>query len=250
MAEYKKSRKRRRDGKSMKYLPLTAVLFAVALIIGLCGFFRVSDIIVTGTEMYSVNEILEASEIKQGDNLLFFSCSKAQEKINSKLAYAGDVSIEVQYPSTVRIQINESKAVASISAEGYCWIIDTKGKILEQTDAAGAGNTILVSGIELKNPEIGKIIEADNSTKTEYLIELLQTIYESDASDKVTELNISSIANISFDYDGRFTVNYGDGGDGGAKFKKMVEVVNNQLKSHIKGTIEFDSEGGVHVIPN
>lgn len=250
MAEYKKSRKHRYDGKSMKYLPLTLVLFVVALIIGLCGFFRVSDIVVTGAEMYSEDEIIKASGVEKGDNLLLFSSSSVKKEINSKLAYAGEVTVEVKYPSTVMIQLNESKAIASISAGGYYWIIDTNGKILEQTDNNGAADTILITGIELTQPAIGNNINADNSTKTTYLIELLRTIYENDAADKVTELDITSIANITFDYDGRFTVKYGDGGDGGAKFEKMVEVVNSQLKSHIKGTIEFDAEGGVHVIPN
>lgn len=250
MAEHNKSRKSRNSNKSMKYLPLTVVLFAAALIVGLSGFFRLSDIVITGADLYSEEEIIDAVGLEQGDNLLFFSESRAVENITSDLSYAGDVQVNVKHPSTVEIIMDESVGAASISTVGYYWIIDTDGKILEQTDLDGAADAISVTGINILEPKVGNIIESDNATKKMYLIDLLQAIYENDAEDKITEINITSIANITFDYDGRFTVNYGDGGDGGEKFGNMVAVINNQLEPNMKGSIEFDSDGGIHVIPD
>ena len=248
MAEYIKSRKNRNSSKSMKYLPLTAALFIVALIVGLSGFFRLSDIVITGAELYSEAEILEASEIEKGDNLLFLSESAVRNKITGKLAYAGDVNVIIKYPSTIEIQMNESKGIASISTVGYYWIIGTDGKILEQTDLNGAADTISVKGINILEPKVGDIIQSADETKKMYLIDLLRAIDENDADDKIKELDITSIANIKFDYADRFTVNYGDGGDEGAKLKKMVDVINNQIDSDVKGSIEFDNEGKVHII--
>lgn len=248
MAENNKSRKHKNSRKSMKYLPFAVILFAVALIVGLSGFFRLSDIVITGAELYSEEEIIEASGLEIGNNLLFFSESGVRNKITKKLSYAGDVSVNVIHPSTVEIQMNESIGIASISTVGYYWIIDTDGKILEQTDLNGAADAISVTGINIVEPKVGDIIKADNNTKKLYLIDLIQAIHENGADDKITEIDITSIANIKFDYEGRFTVNYGDGGDEGEKFNKMVDVVNSQLEPGITGTIEFDDEGNVHLI--
>ncbi len=249
MAKYNVRKRRKSSGKSFRYLPITAALFVVALLIGISAFFRVSDIVVTGASLYSKDEILEAAALDVGDNLLFFSEATTVDKISGKLAYAGDVQIDVKYPSTVEIKMNESVPVASIASGGSYWVIDTKGKIVEQTDFAGAADTIAVTGIELIEPEVGKTIESDNSTKVMYLIDILKSIHDNGAEDKITELDISSIANINFDYEGRFIVNFGQGGDSADKFRMLVKVISEKLEPTTEGTIEIDSEGGIHVIP-
>jgi len=265
MAERSNRRRNKHSSGAMKYVPLTMLLFAVALFIGVAGFFRVSDILVTGADLYSVEEIISASGIKKGDNLLFFSKSEAENAISTAFSYAGDVNVVVKYPSTVEIQPQPSTDIASVSAGGYYWIIDINGKILEQTDLAGAADTISITGLNLVMPEVGNNItdipekdEDGNKIETEphyetqlmYLIDILKVIHAYDAEDKINQLDITSIANISFDYEGRFTVNYGEGGDGGLKFAKMVGIIESQIDETTGGTIEFDAEGGVHFIPN
>lgn len=249
MSEYKRSKRHKTSGRSYSYLPVAAVLFAAALLIGMSGFFRVSEIVVTGAKMYSEEEIIEASDLEIGDNLLIFSEAKVSQRINDNLSYAGGVRVVVKYPSTVEIVMDESVAIASIVVDGYYWIIDTNGKIVEQSDMKGAAETIVVTGIEITEPKIGEKIQSDNSIKVTYLVDILKTIHENGADDKITKLDITSIANISFDYDGRYTVGFGEGGDSADKFRTMMEVINNQREPDEIGTIEIDNKGGIHVIP-
>ena len=179
---------------------------------------------------------------------MFLNASKTGAKIVNKLAYADDVHIIVKYPSTVEIQLSESVAIASIESGGSYWIIDAEGKVLEQTDKNGTSGVIAVSGLEITDPAVGQKIVAGNDTKLSYLTELLRAMQNRNIQDKVTELNINSIANISFDYDGRLTVNYGDGAAGTGKLDKIIEVMG-RIGANAEGTLQFSSDGTVHFIP-
>lgn len=248
MADYSKRKNRRRNGRSFRYIPVTLLLFVAALIIGLSGFFRVSDIIVTGANIYSEDEIIDAAGIELGNNLVFFNASKVGARVRSKLPYTDSVSIVVKYPSTVEIQMTENVPIASIMNNGSYWIIDAKGKILEQTGLNGTTNTIVVTGMEITEPTVGKTVSSDNERKLTYLTELLQAMLNSNIQDKVTELDISSIASINFDYDDRFNIDYGDGSNGTEKLAKIIEVID-QLKPTDKGKIEVTGDGQIHFIP-
>ena len=248
MAEYSKAKKRSNKSKSFRYIPITVLLFLAALILGLCCLFRITDVVITGNNLYTEAEVIEAAGIEKGDNLVFFSPSKTGARIVGKLAYADDVHVIVNYPSTVEIQLSESVAIAYIESGGSCWIIDADGKVLEQTDKNGASEVIAVSGLEITDPAVGQKIVADNDTKLGYLTELLRAMQNRNIQDKVSELNINSIANITFDYDGRLTVNYGDGATGTGKLDKIIEVIG-RIGANAEGTLEFSGDGNVHFIP-
>jgi hypothetical protein len=94
---------------------------------------------------------------------------------------------------------------------------------------------------------IGKKIQTDNELVLQYLTELLRGFRARGIQDKVTELAVNSIANISFDFDGRFTVNYGEGG-GTAKLDRLVEVIG-RLEEDARGTLEVAADGSIHYIP-
>jgi len=246
MAERLKLRRRRGIG-SLRYVPVTVLLFALAMLTGLCGLFRVTDVVVNGAGVYTDTEVAEASGIDRGDNLLFFNTAKADRRIMDKLAYVSDVHVGVMYPSTVEIDLTESVAIASIMSGGSYWIIDTEGKILEETNLAGTEHVINVTGVSIFQPEVGKKIQTDNELVLQYLTELLRAFRARGIQDKVTELAVNSIANISFDYDSRFTVNYGEGG-GTAKLDRLIEVIG-RLDADARGTLEVAADGSIHYIP-
>ena len=126
MAEYSIRKRRSNKSKSFRYVPLTILLFLAALVLGLCCLFRITDIVITGNNLYTEEEIIQAADIARGDNLVFFSASKTGARIINRLAYANDVHIIVDYPSTVEIQLNESVAIAAIECGGSWWITDAE----------------------------------------------------------------------------------------------------------------------------
>ena len=240
--------RRRWTRGTIRYVPAAVLLFALALLIGVSGLFRVTDVKVSGEAMYTEGQVTDASGVKRGDSMLLFRSKKAGARIREKLAYVSDVKIDVMYPSTVGIRLSESTAAASIMSGGSYWIIDADGRILEETSLEGAAGTILVTGISIFEPTVGEKIKTDNETRMNYMTELLRAFQSRDIQDKVTELTMNSIANISFDYEGRFTVNYGDGAGGTAKLDRLIEVIG-RLDEDDAGTLEVAADGSIHYIP-
>lgn len=72
-----KSRSRRRRGRfGFFYKLLSVLLVAAALTTACVVFFRVNNITVIGNSRYTVQEVIEASGIQQGDNLITLSPSR------------------------------------------------------------------------------------------------------------------------------------------------------------------------------
>ena len=77
-----KSRSRRRRGRfGFFYKLLSVLLVAAALTTACVVFFRVNNITVIGNSRYTVQEVIEASGIQQGDNLITLSPSRVAARI-------------------------------------------------------------------------------------------------------------------------------------------------------------------------
>ena len=69
MAARHNRRRRRRGRFSFLYKLLSVVLIVCAIVAGSVIFFRVEEITVSGSTVYSSDEIIAASEVAVGDNL-------------------------------------------------------------------------------------------------------------------------------------------------------------------------------------
>ena len=108
-------------------LRLTTVVAVVfAFVFGISIFFKVdkNKIIVSGNEKYSVNAILEASGIQDGDKLLTFNRAKTAGKIIGKLPFVENVRFGIKLPDTVYIEITEIEVgYAAEDTTGAWWLI-------------------------------------------------------------------------------------------------------------------------------
>ena len=104
-----KSRSRRRRGRfGFFYKLLSVLLVAAALTTACVVFFRVNNITVIGNSRYTVQEVIEASGIQQGDNLITLSPSRVAARIRLRLPYVSSVSIRRALPDTVVLEIEDA----------------------------------------------------------------------------------------------------------------------------------------------
>ena len=68
---------------------LSFIVICAAHVFGMSVFFRVSNIEVIGADHYTSSEIIEASGIKNGDNLMFVNRDSVADKIYNRLIYIG-----------------------------------------------------------------------------------------------------------------------------------------------------------------
>lgn len=136
---------------------VTVVAVVLAIVLGMSIFFKVEKVQVSGHVKYSPWEVTEASGIEIGSNLLGVSRAQVSGSIISNLPYVDRVRVGIILPDTVNIMITELDIAHSVQdTEGYWWLINSDGKIVDEVNAVTAKNHIQVLGVLLEAPAIGQ----------------------------------------------------------------------------------------------
>jgi cell division protein FtsQ len=244
-------KRRRRHRRSLPlYVFFSGILIVVVAVLGISVFFRVNTVTVEGSSYYTQEQILETAGIETGKIIFMTSTSAAQDRLYSQMPYIYSVEIERRIPDTIVIKVNESEAVAYITADGKSWLIDEHCKILSEMDGANRGNYIRVTGITPVEPEIGSVIQVEQEQQTmlDSLINILKAISNADIVSKVSNLDVSNISSATFKYDSRFDVDFGSGVNADYKISKLIDVTN-QLGEDKKGKIDLSRDGETRFIP-
>ena len=202
-------RKRRNRGRfGFLYKVLSLIIILVVVAAGCVVFFRVEDITVTGVSRYTAQEIIDASGVEKGDNLFLVGGSRTAQKIYSTLPYVDEVNIRHALPDGLVINVTERVPAAVIQGDEGWWIMDAKGKILEQVSGPEQAGVAEVTGLTALLPAVGTTlaVEDADSLKLESLMDLLSALEQRDILSEVSAIDLTSAAEISMVYDGRLTV--------------------------------------------
>ena len=207
--------KRQLSKVSAVYIALGVLLIAVMTTAGTSAFMGTTGFIVDGASIYTVEEIVEASGLSVGDNLLFISTSNSSLNIRDALPFVNTVEITRKLPDTIYIKITESTAIANIFFAGEYYIIDSSGRLLERLgsteDTLGAvasGNLIEIRGVEIEETMVGKNLRSvfGAETKLQYMLDVLTGLEREGLENDVSFLDVSNIVNVHFGYLGIYNV--------------------------------------------
>jgi len=245
------NRKQRRVSRSaMMYIPFGVLLVAIISIMGISSFLRIMVIEVEGATRYSSAEIISASGIGVGDNLLFLDTDAAQRRIMLAMPFIREVNVLRALPDGIMIEIFESEPIASIEDSGDLLIIDVTGRILERTDKAPDG-LIEVRGITPLDPvEGGQLRTAPGGEmQLQYMRDVLSAMERERIVQDVTFLDITHISQINFGYLGRFRVILGGPSNIRGKLEALPRVIDT-IAEDISATIDLtDLAAGARVHP-
>lgn len=233
-----KRSQQRRSGALFK--ALIVLITAVAILLAMSVFFKISRVDVVGAETYSEEEVVAASGIEIGENLFFVDRFGAASRIFAQLPYIDSVTVTRQLPNHVLITVSESNAVACVKVDKKLYAINQNGKVISAVEETDAESLIRVKGIELEEPEPGtqlKAVKAD-AGKLETLVALLQEIYARGMTDDVQDIDLSDALNPSFSYLDRFTVRVGENENISYKLGMLMSAVE-QLGDYESGTIDL-----------
>jgi len=180
---------------------LSVLLVAAAVIVACVVFFRVNSVEVAGNVRYTAEEIITASGIQTGDNLVVLSGSRVSAAIRSQLPYVEAVAIRKELPDGIVIKVSERVAAASVdSAEGR-WLISAQGKLLERDN--GTVHTVQINGLTAVGPYAGGMVQAseEESLTLDYVKELLTVLERYDMLAQCTALDCTAATSITLNYD-------------------------------------------------
>jgi cell division protein FtsQ len=233
-----KRSRQRRSGALFKVLAV--LITAVAILLAMSVFFKISRIDVAGAESYSAEEIIEASGIEVGENLFFVDRFGAASRIFVELPYIDSVTVTRQLPNHILITVSESKAAACVTYDGGLYAVNHNGKVISAVDESEAEGLIRVTGIEVAEPKPGAQLEADKADagKLETLVALMQEMFGRSMLSDVQDIDLSDATNPAFTYLDRFTVRVGANENIGYKLGMLMSAVE-QLSDYESGTIDL-----------
>ena len=142
MTQPKRSGAKKSDSRRIPnsgFLSRLVIMLAVvaAIVFGVAVFFKVSDVEVQGNTLYSAQQIITASGIEKGDNLLTVNKAEIAGNIMAQLPYVEKVSVGRSMPDTIVLRVEESTVTFAVSTDtNTIWLINAQGKALERYDPA------------------------------------------------------------------------------------------------------------------
>ena len=246
------SRPRRRRGRfSGLYKVLSILVVAAAVALACVVFFRINAIEVEGNARYTAEEIIEASGVSAGENLIGLSRSRVSAAICTQLPYVENVTIKKVLPDKVVLKVEERVASASVdSAEGR-WLISAQGKLLEKDN--GAVQTVNITGLTAVGPYPGGMLQVSEEEQNtlRYVEDLLSELEIRGWLSQCTALDCTAATSMMLNY-GIYQVKLPRGGD----YSYLLRLTESALASGVipegvGGTLDLTvTEGKVNFRPS
>lgn len=202
-------RRRNRRKKIIFRSVLGLIIFCIGTILALTLFFNINSIVVSGDKVYSDEEIVKTAEVAEGDNLIFLSEKKINEKISTELTYVGEARIKRRLPATLEIVITKTDGYMAVLSKGYYTLLDKNGKVLEKGLETVGENIVLVNLGEIESANVGETIVLKNKKVFEKMNDLVEECEKLNLTD-ITNIDLSDIHNIKVVYQGRITLELGE----------------------------------------
>lgn len=254
MAQKRNSRRRRRGRGSFGPLLrfLSVLLTAVVIVVALTLFFKVERIAVSGNSRYTAEEIIAASGVEQGDNLILLDKYQIARELYTKLPYITNVRVNRSFPTGLRVEVTETSAVLAVEGGGAWWLVSAGGKIVDVTDAIGAQEYLVLKGATAQNAAVCEnlALPEEKPITAERLKELVAALIDHGMLEKVSRIDVSDPDKMVIVYDARFDVEISYEADFTFKLDCLKAVVD-ELEPNETGTIRMtmEDENEVRFIP-
>ena len=200
---------------------LTVMLVAVLAVLSVTVFFPIEQITVSGSEKYTAEQILEAANIKKGDNLL--RAKADAEDLNKKLPYIEKTEISRRLPGTLRIKVKDAAEYACFKADDKYYTVSENWHILNCYDEAPEGCLVIIAdGAEFK---VGEDVQYKDN-KSGGLIESIKELADK-YNMKLDRIDITDELDIKIKTEGRFIVEFGTSNSLENKFAHLAGMIKN-----------------------
>lgn len=221
--------------------------------------FRVKNVEIDGSTLYTQEEIMAASGIENGENLFFADVDEAKTLIEKALPYTDNVSVKKKMPNTLVFHVETTAQAYAIEiSEGTYALTNSEFKVLEVSGVIPE-NVVPIIGAKPVSCEIGETlsfaVQGENETVTEQengeegeaagdpTLNLINTISyainEYEIKD-INLINISTNTNIYLIYQERIVLRLGDSSDIESKLSLAKRAVEDEQNADIiTGTVNL-----------
>lgn len=250
---YSRSRARKRRRRQTEYrqtgaLAKLLVMLAVvaAIVLGVAIFFRVGTVDVQGNTIYSADQVIMASGLEEGDNLLMVNRFAVAGRIKAMMPYVRDVSVSPSLPDTVVIQVRESDVAVLVQSDvGAQWYLNTDGRVMGTTVEGFRGQIITVDGVTVTAPKAGEpaVAAEGQSDGLDAALQVIRQMEGTGLLEQVTKVDASKSYDLVLWCEERLEIRLGGNEDLEYKIQ-YLQVILEDLEEYQMGTIDltFDVE--------
>ena len=227
---------------------IAAVLVFLLLAAGVAAtfilFFHIKAIDVKGRlEIYTKQEIIDASGLKLNDSMFGFTSKGVENKITGTLPYVSRVVIKRTLPSMVMIQVTEADnaLVLPYQPKGYLFL--SRSLQIIRTSEGYSGKALEIYGIKPISLTPGDILEDEEVQHIQILSEMLDKMESHQILSAATALNVSDRLNLEIIYDNRIYALLGTSSNLERKIRMLEEMVTNQLGKTERGKLDLSVAG-------
>ena len=232
----------------MKRLVALLVFFVVVALttLSLTVFFKTETINIVGNTKYNETLIIEKSGIKMGENLIMLNSPKVVDTLKEEFVYIEGVRVKKNiFTGTAQIMITEAEPFCTLRTENDFYLISRRGTILERLSQTPE-NMYTVIGLDINDTMIGNTLDSAGDEQLTVLEEIFSAI-EITKIERITEIDVSDVLNISANYDNRINIEFGTRTELEYKMKYAKEILMNKIKSYERGTLDVSY---CHTSPN
>lgn len=220
----KPRKRKKRRLKPAFYIFLAMLVIGTLTALSLTVFFEVGGFELSGSSVYSADEITYTSGLLVGDNLIRINTKKASSAIEQGLPYIKSAVVKRKFPDKVSIEVTpaEEYAVALIADEYF--IVDSDFKVLSKTDGKKDGLLYIKCSESVK---ASPGFELDFTQGNEY--DDLKTImtYTSSKGLSATVIDVTSRVSVSAVLDNRLYVTFGSS----VNLERKLEFLSSMMSS-------------------
>lgn len=226
-----KRMRRRKRMNSLYGLVVVLLVLTVGITVSYTFLFNISEIRVAGeSEEYTAEQIVAASGIKEGDNLLRLNTRASEQKILDSLLYVETAVVDRDFPSSLVITVSKCVPAFNVTYDRGTLLVSKKGKILADNGFITEGLPIIY-GYDPDEPTPGKPLTSKNEYKEDAFNAIIERINSSEEG-LVSSVDMTDEYEINVNYSNGIIFKMGNWTDIDYKMNLAEEVMN---KESVKG---------------
>lgn len=239
---------KRRQGKYTLYYIFIGILVAAALsILSATVLFNISVFVVNGDTVYSDEEIISASGIEKGENLLRVNIGGGESNIVDKLVYIDSAEIHRGFPNRLTISVKPAAPVAAYTYGGKFYGVSASNRLLEIDDSQP--DYPIVKGFPFdpeKIPEVGDYMEDDEEGRLALIKNICEFMQKYELKES-SVIDITDVIEIKMTYDERIEIDFGASTSIENKINNASILIHEKISENERCTLDLtDPEKGVH----
>ena len=223
---------------------LVFLLVIAAIVVTFTLFFHVKTIDIKGTlEIYSKQDILDASELKPNQSMFSFSAKTVERRIEGKLPYVAKVTVKRTLPSKVSILVEEADNALVLPYQTGGYLILSRDLRIIRRSEGYSGKALEIYGVSPEDTSAGKEITDEEELHVENLRLLLDYMEKYHVLSGATAVNVSDKLNLEVIYGDRIYAVLGTSSNMERKIRMLEEMVTNQLGQEEYGKLDLSVAG-------